>query len=130
MEYMRGLPDKAFDLAIVDPPYGIGAGNYKRGGINMATLKRRRKYMRLKIGTKVRQISLILSSLNELVIIKLFGVQIILRASLIVQVPVGWYGINKTAMVLVMRIVSLRTHHLKLLYGGFIIVGRECCRAT
>ena len=25
MEYMRGLPDKAFDLAIVDPPYGIGA---------------------------------------------------------------------------------------------------------
>lgn len=25
MEFMRGLPDKAFDLAIVDPPYGIGA---------------------------------------------------------------------------------------------------------
>lgn len=24
MEYMRTLPDKAFDLAIVDPPYGIG----------------------------------------------------------------------------------------------------------
>lgn len=24
MEYMRDLPDKAFDLAIVDPPYGIG----------------------------------------------------------------------------------------------------------
>lgn len=24
MEYMRGLKDKAFDLAIVDPPYGIG----------------------------------------------------------------------------------------------------------
>jgi len=23
MEFMRGLPDKAFDLAIVDPPYGI-----------------------------------------------------------------------------------------------------------
>ena len=23
IEYMRGLPDKAFDLAIVDPPYGI-----------------------------------------------------------------------------------------------------------
>lgn len=23
MAYMRGLPDKAFDLAIVDPPYGI-----------------------------------------------------------------------------------------------------------
>ena len=24
MEYMRALPDKAFDLAVVDPPYGIG----------------------------------------------------------------------------------------------------------
>ena len=24
MTYMAGLPDKAFDLAIVDPPYGIG----------------------------------------------------------------------------------------------------------
>lgn len=24
MEYLRGLPDKAFDLAVVDPPYGIG----------------------------------------------------------------------------------------------------------
>ena len=25
MEYMRGLPDKAFALAIVDPPYGIAS---------------------------------------------------------------------------------------------------------
>ena len=25
MEYMKTLPDKAFELAIVDPPYGIGA---------------------------------------------------------------------------------------------------------
>lgn len=25
MEYMKGLPDKAFELAIVDPPYGINA---------------------------------------------------------------------------------------------------------
>ena len=23
MEYMKTLPDKAFDLAVVDPPYGI-----------------------------------------------------------------------------------------------------------
>ena len=34
MDYMRGLEDKAFDLAIVDPPYGIGMDGgvkYKRG---------------------------------------------------------------------------------------------------
>jgi site-specific DNA-methyltransferase (adenine-specific) len=34
MEYMRSLPDKAFDLAIVDPPYGIGmmTMNYTKSG--------------------------------------------------------------------------------------------------
>lgn len=31
MEYMRGLPDKAFDLAIVDPPYGINAAKMSMG---------------------------------------------------------------------------------------------------
>ena len=29
MEYMATLPDKAFDLAIVDPPYGIGEDGSK-----------------------------------------------------------------------------------------------------
>ena len=29
MEYMRSLPDKHFDLAVCDPPYGIGAGSIK-----------------------------------------------------------------------------------------------------
>lgn len=35
MDYMRGLPDKAFDLAIVDPPYGIGesGGNESRNRV-------------------------------------------------------------------------------------------------
>jgi site-specific DNA-methyltransferase (adenine-specific) len=32
MEGMRQFPDKYFELAIVDPPYGIGASDYKRGG--------------------------------------------------------------------------------------------------
>ena len=34
LEYMRTLPDKAFELAIADPPYGIGedgAKNHSRG---------------------------------------------------------------------------------------------------
>jgi site-specific DNA-methyltransferase (adenine-specific) len=36
MEYMAALPDKAFDLAIVDPPYGIGmdGGNVGYKGFN------------------------------------------------------------------------------------------------
>ncbi len=33
MEYMRTVPDKAFDLAVVDPPYGDGnGGSAKRFG--------------------------------------------------------------------------------------------------
>ena len=31
MEYMASLPDGAFDLAIVDPPYGIGLVKTKAG---------------------------------------------------------------------------------------------------
>ena len=39
MDYMRGLPDKCFDLAIVDPPYGIGedgSRNKSRGKLAKA----------------------------------------------------------------------------------------------
>lgn len=31
MEYMRGLDDNAFDLAIVDPPYGLGEAGKRSG---------------------------------------------------------------------------------------------------
>lgn len=30
MEYMRTLPDNAFDLAVVDPPYGSGVNSPRR----------------------------------------------------------------------------------------------------
>ena len=29
MDIMRDMPDKAFELAIVDPPYGDGGGNWE-----------------------------------------------------------------------------------------------------
>lgn len=31
MDYMKQFPDKYFDLAVVDPPYGIGVGNMNMG---------------------------------------------------------------------------------------------------
>ena len=31
LEYMKTVPDDYFDLAIVDPPYGIDAGNMTMG---------------------------------------------------------------------------------------------------
>jgi len=39
MEYMKGLPDKCFDLAVCDPPYGIGENgdrNASRGKLAVA----------------------------------------------------------------------------------------------
>jgi len=38
MDYLRDLPDNAFDLAIVDPPYGIGVDR-QREGSERATAK-------------------------------------------------------------------------------------------
>ena len=40
MELMARYPDNYFDLAIVDPPYGIGFGNYERGGQGIKTKER------------------------------------------------------------------------------------------
>ena len=31
MEYMKNIPDKFFDIAIVDPPYGINAPKMEMG---------------------------------------------------------------------------------------------------
>lgn len=31
LQFMKGVPDKAYDLAIVDPPYGINAPNMQMG---------------------------------------------------------------------------------------------------
>jgi len=44
MQYMEGLEDNAFELAIVDPPYGIDAANMKMGkgsALDTGTLKKK-----------------------------------------------------------------------------------------
>lgn len=43
MEYMKTLPDNAFDLAVVDPPYGIGVDGQKER-YDYANPKHSRKY--------------------------------------------------------------------------------------
>lgn len=34
MELLREMPDNAYDLAIVDPPYGLGMRTVEGGGTN------------------------------------------------------------------------------------------------
>lgn len=43
LELMKRYPDGYFDLAIVDPPYGIGFGDYERGGSGYKTKERHTK---------------------------------------------------------------------------------------
>lgn len=48
MEDMVNFPDNHFQLAIVDVPYGIGAGKYKRGGTQYGQSKAKCKVYDLK----------------------------------------------------------------------------------
>lgn len=58
MDYMKSMPDKFFDLAVVDPPYGINAPNMtmgtnmnrKHGGYNGESVAQRLKKGRLNQG--------------------------------------------------------------------------------
>jgi site-specific DNA-methyltransferase (adenine-specific) len=43
MALMARYPDNYFELAIVDPPYGIGFGTYERGGQGVKTKERHTK---------------------------------------------------------------------------------------
>jgi len=40
LEFMKGLPDKAYSLAIVDPPYGVDFDAYQRCGTSERTKQR------------------------------------------------------------------------------------------
>ena len=40
LEAMKEMPDNTYDLAIVDPPYGIGFGSYERGGMGQKVKER------------------------------------------------------------------------------------------
>jgi site-specific DNA-methyltransferase (adenine-specific) len=59
MEYMKTLPDKAFDLAIVDPPYGISATRFNMGSgyCNGNTIPKDKNYSQrgsLKVSGKLK----------------------------------------------------------------------------
>jgi len=57
MEFMAGLGENAYDLAVVDPPYGIGEANEKKCNQDII----RKKSIRAVIGIRRHQIKCILS---------------------------------------------------------------------
>lgn len=47
-EFMKGLKENEFDLNLSDPPYGIGASNYERGGTQYGNSKAKCKVYKKK----------------------------------------------------------------------------------
>jgi site-specific DNA-methyltransferase (adenine-specific) len=54
IEGMSKYPDKYFDLAIVDPPYGIGESNKNRNGISKMLDKRNGKINYIKTNNEIK----------------------------------------------------------------------------
>ena len=44
MDYMKDVPDKYFDLAIVDPPYGISEPAFRRNDVIVKKASKTKKY--------------------------------------------------------------------------------------
>lgn len=76
MEFMQSKNDKSFDLAIVDPPYGIDAGSNKRAGTQTGKSLAKKIYIIREIGIKIYRQKNILMNLKEFQKIKLYGVVI------------------------------------------------------
>lgn len=104
MQGMKEFPDKYFDLAIVDPPYGIGENgdkNHTRGKLARAKNYKAFSGMDLKPPSENT-----LMNFLEFQKIKLYGAQIILSAKCHLIVVVGLFGI-KIMEITILLIVSL-----------------------
>lgn len=108
LEVMATLPDNAFDLAIVDPPYGIGIDGQK--ACICKNPKHNRKHHDTK-GWDVLPPPFILLNYNVLAKIKSFGAQITSFRSLTKAQKVGLCG-SKGKPGLQCRIVNWLILHL------------------
>lgn len=95
MEFMRGLPDKFFDLAVADPPYGLQGGKktglvvvgYIQGQkLNLAPDLKWGEITMGKNGMNVCRATNFLSSCVVYQSIKLFGAQTISKICRLVGV--------------------------------------------
>ena len=54
LEYMKSIPDNFFDLAVVDPPYGIGESSKNRNGIHKLIDKKTGRRYLIKINNEIK----------------------------------------------------------------------------
>ena len=98
MDLMARYEDNYFDLAIVDPPYGIEVN------MNAGRRKGDKKDIKIKIGIIVSHQWNILKSCREFPKIKLFGVQIILMGCF--GQVVEYHGLKTVEQIMIILIVN------------------------
>ena len=102
MQGMKEFPDKYFDLAIVDPPYGINMDGGKIGGDNLGKAK---DYKKKNWDAKAPEKEYF-DELFRVSKIRLYGVLTILSAKCRLIVVAGLFGIRTIQEIL--PIASLR----------------------
>ena len=132
MEGMRGFPDGYFDIAVVDPPYGINL--FSKDFLSRSRYAPARDYKKYAgggtCGHRSRSIS---ANSRGFPKIRSYLGQIILwtpwrRDWGLHPHHVGSYGTKKTEAA-VLRMRNWHTPHSKPPRGCFGLGGRECCRA-
>ena len=124
MEYMRTLQDKTFDLAVVDPPYGIGMD----GGVIGGSVLAKNTNFTKKIGTSSRRRRDTLRSSKEYPKIRLYLAPTILCRRLRKKTAHAGSCGTKTTAITTSRIANLRTHHSSRRSENSNIAGKGCCK--
>lgn len=126
MEYMRTLPDKAFDLAVVDPPYGIGMDGGVIGG---SVLAKNTAYTKKQWDARPPSPEYFLEldrvSRNQII----WGA-ITLSAICRRKIPrAGSFGISKTDAT-ILQTVNSRGHLFEVRSENLNFGGKGCCKGT
>lgn len=128
MDCMKGMeqfPDKYFELAIIDPPYGI---NQSGGKIKLGARRRQQKIIsHSTVETKKRRQRNTLKNCSEYLKIKLFLEQIILLAKYHMIAIAGLCGTRITA-IRVLQIANLHGHPLIAPLEDSNICGAVCVK--
>lgn len=128
MTAMREMPDNAFDLAVVDPPYGIGQSGEK----NKTRGKRAKAkdYKPFEGGTNPPQTRSISANCVASAGIKLFSAQITLPTNCQTpRHPAIWCGTKITGKP-ISPIANWRTPVSNPPFACSVFVGADFCKAT
>ena len=122
---IKMIPDKYFELAIIDPPYGIKASEYKRSGQQHGKAKTASKAYGSKDWDKKPPGDEYFKDLFRISKTRLFSGRTILSAGSLMIPHVGLCGIRKTE-TMIMQIVNLHGRVSKNPSGCSGSGGRGC----